>query len=264
MERSVRELRLLGALLRVAFMNAAQYRASFVIDFVTGAVGTVGTVLPLVFVYDHVAEVSGWTFDQALLVTGFFFILEGLTGLAIEPNLGAVVEGVRSGSLDYLVLKPVDAQLAASLQRIAPAKIWDVLAGIGVTAWGMSALPRVTPQDVLAALLLLAAGLVAIYGLWILVICTSFWFVRVDNLRFLLSAILDAGRWPVTVYRGWVRMLLTVVVPVALVTSFPAMALLGRLEPGMALRTLAVAAVLLFASRIGWLWALRHYTSASS
>lgn len=259
-----RWLAVLAALARVALMNAAAYRASFLVDVLVGAVASVGVVLPLLFVYEHAGSVAGWTLHQALLVTAFFLVLQGLVGLLIEPNLGAVVEGVRSGALDYLVLKPVDAQLVASLQRVAPAKAWDVLAGLLLGAWALAHLPPPTPLGALLALGLLLAGLAAIYGVWVLVICTSFWFVRVDNLRFLLTAALDAGRWPVGVYRGWVRLLLTVVVPVALVTSFPAMALLGTADPWTALHALAVAGGLLLASRLTWRGALRHYTSASS
>ncbi|MCK6502061.1 ABC-2 family transporter protein [Myxococcota bacterium] len=259
-----RWISVLAALGRVALMNAAAYRASFVVDVLVGAVASVGVVLPLLFVYEHAGSVAGWTLHQALLVTAFFLVLQGLVGLLVEPNLGAVVEGVRSGSLDYLVLKPVDAQLVASLQRVAPAKAWDVLAGLVVGAWALAHLPPPTWQGALLALGLLLAGLAAIYGVWVLVICTSFWFVRVDNLRFLLTAALDAGRWPVGVYRGWVRLLLTVVVPVALVTSFPAMALLGTARPGTVLHALVVAGGLLWASRLTWRGALRHYTSASS
>jgi ABC-2 type transport system permease protein len=115
-----------------------------------------------------------------------------------------------------------------------------------------------------AAGTLLVAGLFAIYGLWVLVVCTSFWFVRVDNLRYLLGSVLDAGRWPVTVYRGIARLVLTVIIPVAVVTSYPALALLGRLEPALAAQAAAVAAGMLAVSRFAWVQALRRYTSASS
>jgi len=254
----------LGALLRVAFMTAAAYRASFLVDVGVGAMTSVGVLLPLVFVYDHAAVIGGWTFHEALLVTGFFLLLQGLSGMLIEPNLSAVVEGVRTGALDYLVLKPVDAQLVASLQRIAPAKVWDLLAGGAVLAYGLHHLPAPSALGVLEAAGLLLAGLGAMYGLWILVICTSFWFVRVDNLRFLLSSVLDTGRWPVGIYQGWLRLVLTVVVPVAVVTSFPAMALLHRAQPVLVLQAAAVAVTLLGLSRLTWRLALRHYTSASS
>lgn len=260
----VRWGRVLAALGRVAVMNAAAYRASFVVDVLVGAFTSVGVLLPLVFVYDHAATIAGWTLHEALLVTGFFLVLQGLVGMLVEPNLSAVIEGVRSGALDYLVLKPVDAQLVSSLQRVAPAKAWDVLAGLALLAWALAHLPAPPALGVLSALGLLLAGVAAMYGVWLLVICTSFWFVRVDNLRFLLGAVLDAGRWPVGIYRGWVRLLLTVVVPVAVVTSFPAMALLGRADPWLVAHALLVAALLLVASRVTWRLALRRYASASS
>lgn len=256
--------RAVGALIRVALMNAMQYRVSFVVQFLVGAGGAVGIVVPLVLVYRHTASVAGWSFHEALLVTGFFLILQGLVGALVEPNLGAVVEGVRTGQLDFLLLKPPDAQLVVSLQRIDPARGWDALAGVGVVAWALRSLPAPTPAQWVGALVLLGAGLTAIYGLWLLVVCTSFWFVRVDNLRYLLSAVVDAGRWPVSVYRGWVRMFVTVVVPVAIVTSYPALSLLGRMDGSLTLQALGVAAAMLVVSRLAWRQALKRYTSASS
>jgi len=254
----------LPGLVRVAVMTALQYRSNFILEFFVGA-GTAATgLLPLVFVYDHAAKVGGWTFPEALLVTAFFLLLSSLVGMFVEPNLSAVVEGVRSGQLDYLLIKPVDSQLLASAQKVAPARVWEAVAGAGVLGWAFRSLPAPPPEGVLAAAGLLLAGIAAMYSLWIGVICLSFRFVRVDNLRYLLSAITDAGRWPVNVYTGWVRLALTVVVPVALTTSYPALALLGRLDGSLALEAVIVAVVALGLSRRAWKGALRHYTSASS
>ncbi len=252
------------ALVRVALMTAMQYRASFLLEFFVGLGTTAGVALPLLFVYDHTASVAGWSLPEALLVGAFFLVLQALVGGLVEPNLGALVEGVRSGQLDYLLLKPPDAQFVASFQRVAPARLWDLLGGFVVGAYALSRLPTPTLGGAVTAAGLLVAGLAAVYGLWVLVICTSFWFVRVDNLRYLLGAVVDAGRWPVTIYTGWVRVFLTVFVPVALVTSYPALALLGRLDPTLALQAVAVGLGMLVVSRLAWVQALRHYTSASS
>lgn len=253
-----------SALVRVALMTAMQYRASFLLEFFVGAGTTAGVVFPLVFVYGHTGDVAGWSFHEAMLVAGFFLVLQGLVGGLVEPNLGALVEGVRSGQLDYLLLKPPDAQFVASFQRVSPARVWDLLGGASVLAWAQAHLPPPGVGAVVATLALLVAGVAAVYGLWILVVCASFWFVRVDNLRYLLNAVLDAGRWPVTVYTGWVRVFLTMLVPVALVTSYPALALLGRLDASLAAQALVVSVGMLVASRLAWVQALRHYTSASS
>jgi ABC-2 type transport system permease protein len=88
--------------------------------------------------------------------------------------------------------------------------------------------------------------------------------VNVETGRYPGSGFLETGRFPVSFYRGWIRAPLTAVIPVAFMTTFPAEALLGRLE----LSTVVIAIVLalfsfIVASRF-WLFALRYYTGASS
>jgi ABC-2 type transport system permease protein len=259
-----RTARVVSALLRAALATTAAYRASFLVELLVSAGGALGVLLPIAFVYGHTQQVAGWTRDEAVLVTACFLVLQGLVGAVVEPNLGAVVDGIRTGQLDYVLLKPADAQLLASFQRFAPARLWDVLAGLFAGGWALARLPSPSPLQILAATAMGAAGIVAIYALWILVVCTSFWFVRVDNLRYLLGAVMDGGRWPASVYRGAARVLLTVVVPVAIATSWPPMALLGRLDTGAVVQAVVVSGALTWLSRWAWRRALGHYTSASS
>ncbi len=253
-----------SALARVALMNALQYREGFLVEFFVGTGNVVAILLPLAVIFDRSASVAGWNWDQSLLVTGFFLLQSAVMGGLVEPNLGAVVEGIRAGQMDYLLLRPVDAQLVASTQRVAPAKVWDAVAAVGVIGWGLHGTGLPDLGAFAAAFALLLAGILAMYSLWLLVICLSFWFVRVDNLRYLLGAVADAGRWPVDIYRGVARVFLTVVVPVALATSWPALALLGRLDVALTAQAIVVSCGLFALSRWAWLRALRSYTSASS
>ena len=76
-----------------------------------------------------------------------------------------------------------------------------------------------------------ACAVAVLYSLWILVVSAAFFVVKVDNLSFLFLSIFDAARWPVSVFNGFWRFLFTVVIPLALMTTFPAEALLGRIRP---------------------------------
>ena len=67
--------------------------------------------------------------------------------------------------------------------------------------------------------------------------------MRLDNLIYLFNSIFDAARWPASVFRGVWRVLFTFVMPLALMTTYPALALLGRLEAGTAVRALGGAAL---------------------
>jgi ABC-2 type transport system permease protein len=88
--------------------------------------------------------------------------------------------------------------------------------------------------------------------------------VKVDNLSYLFISIFDAGRWPIDVFKGALRLIFTVFFPLALMTTYPAQALLGKLTLAHAL--LAGTGGLAFASiaRFVWKRALHAYTSASS
>jgi ABC-2 type transport system permease protein len=114
------------------------------------------------------------------------------------------------------------------------------------------------------AALLLGAAMLVMYSLWVLVICAAFWVVRLDNLAYLLGSIFDAARWPIDVFRGAWRMVFTFIIPLAVMTTYPARALLGNLDARTSVLAMAGAAAGFFFSRAMWKTALRRYTSASS
>lgn len=253
----------IAALLRTALITAMQYRASFWGEAGMALLWTAWTVLPLFVVFDQTAGVAGWTRQESLLVVGFFVIMDGVLSAFVEPNLRAVVEHVRRGTLDFVLLKPMDAQLMVSLHRTAPTKLPHAFAGLGLVIWaGLPLHPSAGAW--VASFLLLLAGLAILHAIWTLVVCTSFWFVRVDNLSYLLRSVLDAGRWPVGFYRGGLRFVLTFILPVGLMTTWPALALRDTLAPAALVMALAMAVLFTGVARLGWRSALRHYSSASS
>ncbi len=260
----MRSARVVSALMRTSIANAMQYRSDFVVGLISGLAGTVLAVVPLFLVYGHTDSVLGWSFTDTLLVMGLYLLMNGLVGTFVEPNLGAVVEGIRSGSLDHVLLKPADGQLLVSLSRIQVDHFWDVVAPTGVIEWCLWNSPSWTPLDLAVGSLLLVSGLASIYALWLMAICLSFFFVRVDNLRFLLWSASGAGQWPVQVYGRFIRMLLTYVVPVALVTTFPAIAFRGEWSGWTLGIGLGTSAAFLVVSRGVWTRSMGAYPSASS
>lgn len=256
--------RVVGALVRTSLMTGMQYRSDFLADSATGLVRTAATAAPLWLVYQHTDAVMGWHLADASLVMALFLLMNGLLGGIVEPNLGMVVEAVRNGTLDLVLLKPADAQLLVSLRSVAPARMWDVVAAVALGAWAITQQALPTAPDVAIATLMLGCGLASMYGLWLLAICASFYFVRVDNLRFLLWSALDTGRWPITVFSGWVRWGLTFAIPVALLTSYPAMALRGDWDATLVATGFGTSVVFVVGSRMVWVRSLAAYTSASS
>lgn len=249
----------------MSIIGAMQYRADFLLKGAIALVWLAVALIPLVSVFQQRAVVRGWTFPEALVVVGWFALMKGILEGAISPSLTSVVEHVRRGTLDFLLLKPADAQFLVSTAKFEPWRAIDLVGALGVLAYAFHRLGHPpSARAVLLAAALLGVAVLVLYALWILVVSASFWVVKVDNLSYLFGSLFDAGRWPISVFRGVLRFAFTFIFPLALMTSYPAMALLDRLEPRTA--GAAVLGGLAFASlaRLVWRRALAFYTSASS
>ena len=263
MGKAGRYLRLLGVQLRLSLILALQYRADFLIEGVISLFFTMTALVPLFVVFGERPAIAGWSFGEALVVTGFFTLMGGIMEGAINPSLGIVVEHIRKGTLDLVLVKPADAQFLMSTQRFLPWRMVAVPASLVIFGFAFGELGRAPSLgEIGASLVLLAAGVLILYSLWILVISAAFYVVRVDNLTVLLSSIFDAARWPASVFRGVLAVVFTFVIPLALMTTYPAEALLGRLDGGRLVLALGGAVVFAFIARLVWLQALRRYTSA--
>jgi ABC-2 type transport system permease protein len=265
MQGLLRYARLLGAQLRASVLTLLQYRFEFLADGLLEILWAATALVPLFVVFQARESVAGWSFGEALLVTGWFTLLQGILEGAINPSLTSVVEHIRTGTLDFVLLKPADAQFLVSTAKFQPWRATNVVTALVVFAYAFHLLDRTpSPAGLLAAGFLLFTSTLLLYSLWILTVSAAFYVVKIDNLSFLFSSIFDAARWPSSIFRGVLSFVFTFVIPLALMTTYPALAMLGKLRGSTLL--LALAGSVLFAglARLVWLGSIGKYTSASS
>jgi ABC-2 type transport system permease protein len=206
-----------------------------------------------------------WTYPEVLIVVGLFTFFNGVMEALLRPNIGAIIEQIRDGTFDFVLTKPINGQFIASLRNLVIWRLVDVVIGLGLIIYALRLLGISPALDRIAIFtIMLASAIFIVYSLWLAMSSLAFWFVRIDNVTELFYAFYEAGRYPVTIYRGVVRVLLTFIVPIAFVTTFPASALLGRLDSNTAWIGVILAIVFLIASSRFWSFAVRHYSSASS
>jgi ABC-2 type transport system permease protein len=95
-------------------------------------------------------------------------------------------------------------------------------------------------------------------------IALTFWFTKFDNNVTILQALLDAGRYPVSVYPVWLRIIVTFVIPIAVATTVPLQALRGDLNFQRVLLFIAIGIVSFFVASRVWKAGLKRYSGASS
>ncbi len=263
MSGALRYVRLFGVQLHASLLLAMQYRLDFFGNLILSAFWTASALVPLLVLFEQRDSIAGWSWGEALVVVAWFNVLKGVLNSAIQPSLIQVVEHIRKGTLDFVLLKPADAQFLVSTARFELQQLADSVAGLAILGYALTQLGRLPgPGSIAATLFLLLCAVAILYSIWILVISLAFVFVKVDNLSYLFQSIYDAARWPSSVFRGFFALVFTFVLPLALMTTYPALAVLGRLSPPQLLLPLAIAAAFFTLARLVWLRAIRGYTSA--
>jgi viologen exporter family transport system permease protein len=92
----------------------------------------------------------------------------------------------------------------------------------------------------------------------------AFWIVRMENVLELFEGIYQTGRWPVTVYPGWLRYSVTFLVPIGFAVTVPAEALTSRLQWQTLVFAVAFGIAVFAFTRWFWHYGLRHYSGASA
>jgi ABC-2 type transport system permease protein len=152
-----------------------------------------------------------------------------------------------------------------SIRRVNIWSLIDIALGLGILAFALVQLgEKVGLGEAGEFILMLTAGAIIIYSFFLILATLSFWFVRVENFLTIFQSMYEAGRWPVSLYPGWLRYGLTFVIPVAFATTVPAEALTGRLTLMTLLLAIGIATVLFITSRFFWQIGLRHYSGTSA
>lgn len=251
---------------RLGLLNVMQYRVDFFLQVLNTFVNFATSLIGITVIFDRTSDLKGWGRDDLIVLVGIQILVSGLINLVIRPSMQQLMEGIRLGTFDFVLTKPADSQLMASVQMVNPAGMQEVLFGCGVILAGLSLLDAaVSGLDVVLFLLLLAAGLVIIYSFMLILSTCAFWFVKLDNVLVIFNTMFgNAGQWPISIYPGWLRASLTFLIPVAFAVTIPAQSLTGRLDGLTVLGTFALALAFFTAARLFWRFALRHYTGASA
>lgn len=261
----MRALTLLATYFRANFQRDAEYRADFYAQLVMSLTQLATEIVTARVIFFRTTTLAGWNLYQVLTLLGVYHLVSGFIGTFVAPNMRQLMEDVREGTFDYVLLKPVGSQFHASIRSWVIWRFTDVVLGAGLIGYAVHHLAnRIGVLEAAEFALMLLAGAAIVYSFWLVLATLCFWFVRVDNIEMIFWNLFEAGRYPLEVYPGWVRTLLTVVLPLAFITTIPARALTGTLTAGWLWLALALAVTTSVGATLFWRVALRRYSGASS
>lgn len=261
---------LYGRYVGVSIRSQMQYRISFLTQSFAQFLVTGMEFLGLSALFGRFRQIDGWSLPEIGLFYGMISIAFALAE-AIPRGFDEVAYLIRRGEFDVLLLRPRAVAFQVLGYRLQLMRVGRLAQALAVIAWSASSL-QITWTGARIALLLLAiiGGACLFSGLFILQATLCFWTTEsLEIVHCTTYGGVEAGQFPLTVYRPWFRRIFTFVIPLATINYFPAHAILGRSDPlgSTALsQWLAPAAGVLFLliSLIAWRIGVRHYTSTGN
>ncbi|NOK60842.1 MAG: ABC transporter permease [Chloroflexi bacterium AL-W] len=260
----LRYCRLIAIFMGASISVQMEYRANFLVSLLSSLLTAVGALFGLIILTGDGRSIGGWSYYEATVVVGLFTLVQGFIGAFLQPNLNEISEAIRKGTMDFTLLKPIDAQFLVSTREISIFRLLDMFIGVLLIIWASTHIPGMTFTGVMLGGALMIAAFAMVYSIWFMLSTTAFWFIKVENSTELFNSVFRAGQFPVTAFPSWVRLLFTFVIPIAFITTVPAEAIIGQANVTSTLTAGGVALTLVLISRWFWQWAVRSYTSASS
>ncbi len=260
------------------------FRGNFLLDCISSLSWLLMNLGFYILIFYHVRSIgvsTGWGRDEFYVFLATTWIINSIVQAFLMPNAEEFSELIRTGGLDYALLKPMDTQFLISFRRVDWSSISNFFMGIVILVYGLYQLSfRTEPPwsiGVFTVLLYVAyilCGVMILYSLIICLAATSIWLGRNQSLYDFWFYITNFSRYPMEIYEvGWglpLWIVFTYVVPILVIINVPARLLAQPLVPrqgweiGLAIFTFVATIGSLLISRWIFQRALRSYASASS
>jgi ABC-2 type transport system permease protein len=256
--------------MRIYAAGLLQYRVSLLLRFLSTLLTSLLEAAGILLLFARFRTLGSWTVTECLLLYAVASMAFGFAEW-LGRGFDKFPPYVASGDFDRMLLRPRSTALQVLGTRCELSKLGRVLQGALLAAYCLHALAQTLTPARAALLAAVVAGGVFIYvGVFVFFAALSFWTVQSVELTVILTNLtLDMLQYPIDVYAGWLRRFFTFIVPLAAITYYPLLAVLGKPDlTGMpvwfhwsapALGPLFLAAALLF-----WQVGVRHYHSTGS
>ncbi|QEG42785.1 ABC transporter permease [Roseimaritima ulvae] len=269
---------------RNSLVRDMTFRANFLFQCISSISWTlmnVGFYLIIFQFTPSIGDDTGWEKYQFFVFLATTWFVNSLVQAFFMPNAEEFSELIRTGGLDFALLKPIDTQFLISFRRVDWSALSNFAVGLVMLVWSMFKLStrEVDPMhfSVLSIVLYvfyILCGVLIMYSLMICLSATSIWLGRNQTLYNFWFYITNFSRYPMEIYQrswGWSLWgLFTFAIPVLVVVNVPARILARPLNPRewwetpLALFAILATVISLVSSRWVFRRALGSYRSASS
>jgi len=217
----------------------------------------------LLLLFTKTEALAGYSFYEVLLFYFTFNFIDSTTQMLFR-EVYRFRYYIVSGNFDMILVKPVNALFRSLFGWTDILDLMTLGPFILIIGYTLFKIPGITLIGIISYIILIINSLVIATSFHILVLSLAVLTTEIDHAIMIYRDLIGMGKIPIDVYTQPVRSLITFVIPVGIMMSFPVKALLGILATPFIILTLFVSLLILWFSLYVWRISLKRYTSASS
>jgi len=258
------------AIAAAGFRSQLAYRISFALQASGMFLATALEFAGVVIIFSHLPHLASWSLPEVALLYGIAGICFAVCDMAVG-SLDLFPRMIREGSFDLVLIRPLGSLFQVvsadfALRRLGKLAQATIVLGIALSQLHIDW----TVGRVLMVALTFLTGPLIFASIWVIGATMTFW--TVDTME-ITNAFTYGGNfltsYPINVFEGWLRRLLAFVVPLAFVSYYPALFILGKPDPLHAPTLLPllgapIAVAMTALATLTWRFGVRHYRSTGS
>jgi len=262
---------LAGLFIKIYFKSQLEYRQAFIMRYVIQLISRGVELLGIWILLSKFEQIHGWTFYEVMFLFGMNLLSYGLAGLLLYGPILHLESLIQKGDFDSLLVMPINPLFHLVARYFNGVFLGHILLGLlilGISAHALH-IEWNLPKASWFAVVTIGAGLIQ-GAIMLAAGTTSFWLVKS---RALVNTAIHGVRgfivYPISIYDLWIQVFLTLVLPFAFVSFFPAENFLGKAESSIFPAffqwgtPLVGLTLFLLAYRL-WSYGVDHYQSTGS
>lgn len=261
----MRYLRLYFSFFKINLQSTLAYRNNFLFGLLITGLESMTVFITITVLFNHIPTIQNWSYTDMMVLLGIFMLVNGLSWVLFRASVEKLDQLINRGDFDYFLVKPISSQFLASINRMDIEDSARSFVGLAVILTGLIRAQHLpTIGEIVGFIIALVCSLAILYSLQLMLKTISFKSVQGWGSNNIFYRLQDTTQFPLTIYRGAVRLFFTLIIPIYFVTTVPAQLLLGKVTSAWIGWALVAAIGSLWITHLVWNRMIKTYSSASS
>lgn len=223
-------MRLLFKYFKLIIKARLEYRLNFILELFINIFTYVVTYISIWVLMEQFGNINGWEYHEVMLLYNFNLFTYGMASQIFFMPMKTIEELVKEGKFDNILTKPINPFLHLLMNHAYLGFLGHIILGVIVFGICFTNLNiEWNGFKIVVFLVMLIAGTLIQASVLIFSGALSFKLVQTSGFTdTLIYGIRTFINYPITIYSGWMQIILTCVIPYALVNFYPTSVLLGR------------------------------------